>query len=222
VILVLLGFGPGIVAPPVKRYGPPTPHVWLHSVVFACWLGLYIAQTWLVRAGNRALHRRLGWIGAPLAVVLVVVGYQTTIALGRRGYGLWWDPEQRLDALGEMVHPLGDLLTFSVLVTAAFVWRRRPEVHKRLILLATIGSMMAAPVAHLLSYFPVLRGLPPVILLPLGLLYFSSAIYDRVAHGRIHPVSLWGGLSLFLLALVRGAIVGPSAAWHQFASWLIR
>lgn len=43
--------------------------------------------------------------------------------------------------MGELVHPLGDLLTFGILVTAAVIWRKRPEVHKRLMLLATLGSM---------------------------------------------------------------------------------
>jgi uncharacterized membrane protein YozB (DUF420 family) len=193
----------------------------LHSAVSACWLAVYLGQTWLIRKGNRAVHRRLGWVAAPLAITVVVTGYQTTIALGRRGHALWWDPAQTVDVLGEMVHPLADLVTFALLVSGAILWRRRPEVHKRLMLLATVGSMMAAPVAHLISYFPVFRSVPPIILVPLGLLYFSSAIRDRLCEGRVHPVSLCAGLALFLVAFTRGAFIAPSAAWHQFAAWLL-
>jgi hypothetical protein len=101
------------------------------------------------------------------------------------------------------------------------IWRRRSDVHKRLMLLAAVGSMMAAPLVHLLSYFPALRAVPPVILLPLAALYFSSAIHDRLTLGRMHPVSKWVGLSLLVFAMVRGAVIGPSAAWHEFAGWLI-
>jgi hypothetical protein len=126
-----------------------------------------------------------------------------------------------MDSLAELVHPLGDLLTFSLLVTAALIFRRRSDVHKRLMLLAAVGSMMAAPLAHLIGYFPALRAVPPVILLPLAALYFSSAIHDRLAYGRMHPVSKWVGLSLLIFALVRAAVIGPSEAWHQFAGWLI-
>jgi uncharacterized membrane protein YozB (DUF420 family) len=222
VAVVVAGFGPGIIASPTKRYGGPTPLLWLHSLVFACWLLLYLSQTLLVRAGNRRLHRRLGWMGVPTAVAVIVLGYAVTIAQGSRGFALWWDPDMKVDALAELVHPLGDLLTFTVLVSAAFVWRRQTATHKRLMLLATVGSLMAAPLAHLLSYFPVLREGPPVILLPLGALYFASAIYDRIAHGRVHPVSLWGGIALFAFALVRAAVIGPSAPWHQFAGWLVQ
>ena len=221
VALVLIGFGPGVTFSPTKRYGPPSTYVWFHSLVAALWLALYLVQTVLVHGRNTRVHQRLGWIGAPLGIAVVAVGYVTTIAQGRRGFALWWDPDLKPDALAELVHPLGDLLSFSVLVTAALVWRRRSDVHKRLMLLATVGSMMAAPVTHFFSYFPALREGPPVILLPLAALYFSSAIYDRLAHGRIHPVSLWAGASLLAWAMFRGLVIGPSALWHQFAGWLI-
>ena len=219
--LVAVGFGPGLVGDPAARRGAATPLIALHGTVFGGWLALYLAQTLLVRRDRRATHRRLGWLGLPLAVAVIVLGYVTTIAQGRRGFALWWHPDVKSDTLGELVHPLGDLLTFTILVAAAFVWRKRPEVHKRLMLLATVGSMMAAPLAHLVGYFAALRAVPPVILLPLALVYFASAIRDRLVLGRVHPVSLWGGLALFAFAFARGAFIGPSEAWHRFAGWLI-
>ena len=219
--IVVIGFVPGLAFSPTKRYGPPTTDILLHSLVAAMWLALFITQAVLVHGGNTRVHRRLGWIGIPLAIAVVATGYATTIAQGRRGFALWWDPDLKFDSLAELVHPLGDLLTFSLLVTAALMWRRRSDVHKRLMLLAAVGSMMAAPLIHLLSYFPPLRAVPPLILLPLAALYFSSAIHDRLTLGRMHPVSKWVGLSLLVFAMFRAAVIGPSAAWHQFAGWLI-
>lgn len=219
--IVLIGFVPGVAFRPTQRYGPPTADVWLHSLVAAMWLSLYLTQTLLVHRGNTRVHRRLGWIGAPLAIAVVATGYLTTIAQGKRGYALWWDPDLKADSLAELVHPLGDLLSFSLLIIAALIWRRRSDVHKRLMLLATVGSLMAAPLAHFQSYFPALRAVPPLILLPLAALYFSSAVYDRLTHGRMHPVSKWGGLSLLVWAMFRAAVIGPSAAWHQLVGWLI-
>jgi uncharacterized membrane protein YozB (DUF420 family) len=219
--IVIIGFVPGLAFSPTKRHGPPTTDILLHSLVAAMWLALFITQAVLVRGGNTRVHRRLGWIGIPLAIAVVASGLATTIAQGRRGFALWWDPDLKFDSLAELVHPLGDLLTFSLLVTAALIWRRRSDVHKRLMLLAAVGSMMAAPLVHLLSYFPTLRAVPPVILLPLAALYFSSAIHDRLTLGRMHPVSKWVGLSLLVFAMVRGAAIAPSAAWHEFAGWLI-
>ena len=187
VVIVFIGFGPGVAFSPTKRHGPRTTDIWFHSLISAMWLTLYIVQTALVHGRNTRADRRLGSIGVPLAIAVVAVGYVTTIAQGRRGFALWWDPDVKTDALAELVHPLGDLLSFSVLVIAALVWRRRSDVHKRLMLLATVGSMMAAPLAHFISYFPALRQVPPVILLPLAALYFSSAVYDRLAHAVYTP-----------------------------------
>jgi hypothetical protein len=219
--IVFFGFAPGLVFDPSKRNGPPTTDILIHAFVAARWLALFITQAVLVRSGNPRVHRQLGWIGIPLAIAVVVSGLITTIAQGKRGFALWWHPDLKMDSLAELVHPLGDLLTFSLLVTAALIFRRRSDVHKRLMLLAAVGSMMAAPLAHLIGYFPALRAVPPVILLPLAALYFSSAIHDRLEYGRMHPVSKWVGLSLLIFALVRAAVIGPSEAWHQFAGWLI-
>jgi hypothetical protein len=35
---------------------------------------------------------------------VVAVGYVTTIAQGRRGFALWWDPDLKTDALAEAEH----------------------------------------------------------------------------------------------------------------------
>ena len=220
--LSIAGFGPGLAGEPSARRGAPTTLLLLHGVVFSLWLLLYLTQSALVGRDRRATHKRLGWVGVPLGLAVVTVGYAATIAQGRRGFALWWHPDVRADALTEMVHPLGDLLTFTLLVAGAVFWRRRPQIHKRLMLLATAGSLMAAPLAHLLGYFPATRAVPAVILLPLGLLYFSSAIRDRLLDGRIHPVSLWGGVLLFGFAFLRGGLIGPSEPWHRLASWLIQ
>ena len=61
----------------------------------------------------------------------------------------------------------------------------------------------------------------PIILIPLVMLYFAGAVHDRLSRGRIHPVSLWVPIALFVWANVRAAIIGPSDTWHQFAAWLI-
>lgn len=221
VAIVLAGFGPALFQDSASRRGVATPLIQAHGVVFSLWLVLYLSQTCLVRRGQTRAHRQLGWIAIPLTAALIGVGYALMIDMGRRGYAVWWHPDVRSDVLTELVHPFFDLLSFTILVTAAIVWRRRAAVHKRLMLLATVGSMMAAPLAHLLGYSAVTRTGPPLIVPLLAALYFSSAIHDRLAHGRIHPVSLWGGLALFALANVRAVLIGPSETWHRFASWLL-
>ena len=103
------------------------------------------------------------------------------------------------------------------------VWfRRRPEVHKRLLLLATVGALMPAALAHIIGHWPYLREIQaPIILVPLVILLFAGAVHDRLSQGRIHPVSLWVALALFVWANLRAVVIGPSDTWHRFAAWLI-
>jgi len=215
--IVVAGFAPSIVDQASRR-GPLTLLAAAHGALFTAWLILYLIQTSLAAAGRIALHRRFGATAAGLAIMMVLVGYQTTIVMARRGFDLSGDLDAARDPLQNMVFPLGNLVDFSVLVGVALRYRRRPAVHKRLMLLAVFGALMPAPLAHLLGHF----GANGALIVPiLAALLFSSAVHDRVRHGRVHPVSLWVGIVLFLLANVRAVVIGPSAAWHRFAAWLI-
>jgi hypothetical protein len=217
--VVIVGFGPAVVNT-AGRKAPVTLLVALHGVVFTAWLALFLAQTLLVGRGRVSAHRRLGYAGVALALLMVVFGYTTAVAMARRGFDLSGDLNAAADPLGLLVFQLGDLLSFGVLVGAAVWYRHRPEVHKRLMLLATVGSLMAAPLAHVIGHLPRLRD-TPVILIPLAMLYFASAVHDRLARGRIHPVSLWVAVALFAWGSIRAALINPSPVWRRFAAWLV-
>jgi uncharacterized membrane protein YozB (DUF420 family) len=216
--VAIIGFVPGLVRS--NRLGPITPMVAWHGALGAAWLALYLVQTTLIGRGSREQHRRLGFVGIGLAITFAVTGYAVAIAQTRRGFDLSGDLHIADDPLAALVFPLGDLVSFSVLVGLATRWRRRPDRHKRLILLATV-VLMAAPLAHVIGQVPALQAFPPVILLPLAAFYFAAAIHDRWTDGRVHPISLWGAITLLVWAQGRAVLVGPSEAWHRFAAWLI-
>jgi hypothetical protein len=81
---------------------------------------------------------------------------------------------------------------------------------------------MPAPITHLLGHFAVLRDkaflIPAIVLLFLAI----GPLHDRLTMRRIHPVSLWPSLAIFLLENVWASLVVPSRAWHAFAATLIR
>lgn len=223
IAIAVAGFGPAAMHTDVRK-GPLTPALAAHGVVFGAWLLLFLTQTLLVANGRFGLHRRLGYGGIGLALMMVVSGYFTATTMARRGFDLSGDLVASVDdALTILVFQLGDLLSFSVLVGLGVWYRRRPDVHKRLMLLATVGTLMPAPLSHVIGHWNVLREIPgPTILVPLVPLYFSSAVHDRLSRGRIHPVSLWVGVALLVWSNLRAAVIGPSEAWHDFAAWLIR
>ena len=105
---------------------------------------------------------------------------------------------------------------FGGLVLAAILNRRRPDVHKRLMWL-TIPPLLGAPIVHAIGHFGL-----PLVVAPLANLTLLAAnpLYDRIVIGRVHPVSLWGGVFLVLFANVLAVVVSPNPAWHRFVLWL--
>jgi len=222
-LTAIAGFAPSLLDGSARR-GPVTSLVAVHGALCVAWLVLFALQISLIAQRRIALHRTVGTAALFVGAGLVVVGYRAVIEMVRRGFDLSGDLHvPPVDARFEMVFPLGDLVAFAVLLTLAYLWRRRSAIHKRLMMLATVGGLMPAALAHLIGHSQALQRLPgAIILAPLALFFGAGAAYDRIAAGRIHPVSLWGGLSLFVWAMVRAAVIGPSAWWSQFVSWLAR
>lgn len=221
IVFTLAAFAPGLIDSET-RLAPLTPMVALHGAVFFFWLLLFLTQTMLVRKGNIAVHKRLGTVSAVLAVIMVLLGYHVAIAMARRGYDLSGNLDARTDPLAAVAFPLLDVVMFAGLYLAAFLFRRRPAVHKRLMLLTVVAALMPAPVADLLGHFSFFHGkqyLTPVLV---GIFLASSAIYDWIVLHRVHPVSLWVPLFIFALENVCAAAVFPGRAWHAFAARLVR
>jgi hypothetical protein len=219
--IVIAGFGPALVHP-IGRPAPLTLVVALHGVIFAAWLVLFVVQTSLISFRKVRMHRRLGYAGVALAMLMTVTGSATAIAMAHRGFDLSGDLIAGGDAVTQLAFQLGQLGSFAILFGLGIACRRRAAVHKRMIFLATVGGLMPAPLAHVFGHMPMLRDKGPIVLVPLVMLWASHAVYDRVSRGRIHPVSLWGGVALLLWSNIIAVLIAPSPAWRHFGAWLAR
>jgi hypothetical protein len=76
------------------------------------------------------------------------------------------------------------MLVLAILVAAGIVWRRPPETHKRLMLLATIGLPGAA-----ISKWPIaiVRARPAGLFLVTDLLVLAAAGHDLASRRQVHP-----------------------------------
>ncbi len=190
------------------------PLIHVHALVFSAWILFFIAQTTLVATARIAVHRRLGIVGAVLAPVMAALGFLTAVRGGRGG----WNPGGPYrDSLSFMIVGLSDILVFSCFIAAGFFYRRRPEAHKRLMLLATVGGLTWPAITRM----PYIAGRPALMFGLLAALVLASAVRDYFSRSHIHPVSLWGGLLILAIFPVR-VFIGRSEAWHSFAGWLIR
>ncbi len=192
---------------------PPLPGlIHLHAFVFTLWMVLFAVQTSLVAVRRVSLHRTLGLASIGFAVALVAVGLTAAVIGARDG---WTGPLQPRDPIGGLtflVTPIGDMVMFSLFFAGAVVYRRKPEVHKRLMILAMCGAIMPA------AFFR----LPLAVALVLTLCFLlAGAIYDRLSRGRIHIVYKWG-VPLVVVSIPLRAMIGSTETWHRFAVWLLR
>jgi hypothetical protein len=201
-------------------------HPWIihvHAAVYVGWLVLLTAQTVLAARGDIATHRRVGKFGIAYGVLVWILGVSVSIAMPVINVhsGLWTVRQ------GEqfLATPLVDMVLFGGFFGAAIVYRRKPEIHKRLIILATVAVMFAA-VGRAFTNVGVLVGDPEA---PLGgvparlSLWYSPVLvamaHDLVTKRRIHPVYLIG-VVVMAVAFLRFPY-SQTEQWHGIARTIL-
>ncbi len=162
---------------------PLTSLVWAHGLLMTGWIALFVTQIILVARGHIEWHRRLGRLGAVLLLVIAIVAIPMVLIAARLGGDHMPGPAQ--PALASV---LGFLITFLGLAAAALLLRRRPDFHKRLMLVATVVAMEAGtsrlPIEYLDSFFRI-HATNDLILL-------AIVAYDTLKHRRLHPAFAYG------------------------------
>lgn len=219
--VAIAGFTPSIIHTAGRR-APLSSLAAAHGIVFFGWLCIFLVQSRLVATGRIALHRRLGIAAGLVLIPMLPLAYATSISMVRRGFDLSGDLRIDHDPLYEFIFPFGDLLAFMVLVVAAIAYRRRPEIHKRLMLFANI-ALMGAPLAHFIGHNPRLAAMPPaIIVIPISMFLIAAVARDYLLTRSVHPLTTALAVAMFLFGPIRAGIIGPSPAWHRLASWLAR
>jgi uncharacterized membrane protein len=205
---------------------PLTPLVAAHVAVSAAFLLVFLAQATLVATGRTDVHRRLGIFGALLAAALILLSYFALVGEARRGFDLSGDlsslPAPPGTEVATTMSPVIQLLLFGILFGAGLCFRHRPEVHKRLILLAVLGILSQPPITHVIAHWPALHPWAP-LLFPLSSAVFlaPSAIRDKVVNGRIHPVSIWVPIAVFVVQVLFFAVIAATPFWSATAKWMV-
>ncbi len=210
-VIVFAGFARTFYLKQVFGTPPLTALLILHGVLMSAWFVLFIVQTRLVAAGRTDLHRRLGVAGALLALAILVVGPTVAVTAAKLGHTPGPPP------LVFLVVPLVDMIVFALLVGSALVFRRRRDIHKRLMLLSCVGLLTAAiariPVdawhqAGIVAYFSTTI-----------LLVLMCVAYDTTKHHRLHAAFGWGAGLIIVSWPLRLALTS-TAPWMAFATWL--
>ncbi|HEY3581857.1 MAG TPA: hypothetical protein VGK82_14985 [Pyrinomonadaceae bacterium] len=201
---------------------PPLPNliVQIHGVVMTAWVVLFIVQVTLVARRRTKLHQQLGIVGAVLAALVFIVGILTGIyGAARFVNNTSLTPPGAPSPLSFLIIPLGDMVVFAILISAALYYRKRLDIHKRLMLLAAINLLVPAVARIPLSF--IVNGGPLAFFGLADLVLVGFVVFDTIRHKRLHPAFLWGGLLIILMQPARILFAGTHA-WLSFAVALVR
>ncbi|MBN8875447.1 MAG: hypothetical protein J0H67_21625 [Rhodospirillales bacterium] len=222
--IAFAGFAPTYWMPVTQGRFAGNPIVHVHGVVFSAWSLFLVYQTWLATSGHVMRHRRMGLVGVAFATAMTIFGVLAGVNMMRLGVASGQAEAAR--AFGFV--PLSSIAFFAVVVTIAIVRAREREVHKRLMLLASV-SIVDAAIARMFFVLLAPPGapgtIPPVMadvgpgLVTCALLLIPMA-QDWRLHGRPHAAYVWGGLSLLALKLLQVPIAA-SAAWQAAAGEIL-
>lgn len=195
-------------------YGAPelSGLVHVHGLIMTLWFTLFVVQVWLVGGKRVEVHRRLGYVGAILAAMVVGVGTLTAITAAKHGATPGPPP------LVFLTIPLGDMVVFATLVSLSLAYRNRLQLHKRLMLLATL-SMLTAAIARIPLDAIQQGGLPVFFALTDGCILICIG-GDSVKHRRLHPAFAWGFAFVIASQVFRFWVAG-TPQWLRFANWLV-
>ena len=211
-VIALFGFARTLFLRPLFHVPPIPWYLYVHGFIMTSWFALLVTQTSLIAAHRTDLHRRVGIAGAFLAIAVVGMSLVAVLTYPHRS--------RSLDFTARSVTVWTDfafLVTFSTLVAFALSLRTRPDIHRRLMLLASIAIIGPAVgriafVAHDAG-FPLPLALIATNTLVLLGLPLAMLVHDMRTSRRPHPATTIAVVWFFAL-LVGSIAVSGSDVGH--------
>ena len=185
----------------------PRPRIlWVHAAAFASWVMFFLFQSILVRTRRVKWHRFFGWFGAVLGAGMVPLGVATAIVMGR------FDTYQLHQPGAEpfFIIPVFDMAAFGTLLALAIACRKKPELHRRLLFIATCALLDAAFARFDFLFDHSLFLFCPDLVIGLGV------VRDFLVNRRIHRIYL---IALPVLIVLQALVV---LIWRSEAAWWVR
>ena len=188
-VVNFVGFGPTFFLRPFFDVPPIPVYLYAHGIVGSAWFALVVTQALLIANRRFTRHRQLGWFGVGLAVVVIGLGVYTSTHMVPRNAAAHALSQADIELYNVVTAAdLAGFVTFPTLVALAIYFRRRTDIHMRLMLFATLeimGPANARIASWGASYIPI------IVVLVLGLLA-AFVVHDVWTRRRVHGATLFG------------------------------
>jgi hypothetical protein len=218
-LVAFAGFAPTYWLPLAGGTLNKSPIVHFHAAAFFSWTAFFVLQASLASSGKMIHHRTLGVFGATLAATMLILGLQAQRFSLQRGLAAGFGTRAELLSFVSVT----DLLVFGTLIVVALANVRRADIHKRLMILATV-SLLGAPVVRLIRVLiysgppgPPLASVVLAATLAADVLILIALLHDWRTQGRPHPAYVMGGGAMLFIHLARMP-AGESQAWHALVT----
>ncbi len=191
-ILAVIGFSDNLFTD-VRQPSNSDPKFVVHGLFWFAWLGIFTAQTSLVRVGDIRRHRRLGVAG-----MLVAIGVTLSTLYVFAAVWNGWDAMPVHVKANRLFLPC-----FSLCVFLAWRNRRRSDWHKRLLYIGTVFVQLPI-LDRTANHFPV--PWEAFMLVVWNGLLLSLFAYDWAVGKRIHPAT-WIGFVGFYAVWTMSALI---------------
>lgn len=197
----------------MRSLPPLATLVFVHGAAMTAWLMLFLVQSLLVPARRLRIHMKLGWGGVAVAVVAAGSGFILAVESVRPAPAIpFWGMAYRQFLLIMLI----ELALFTLFVLAGVLFRRRPQIHKAMTLLASL-SILAGATVRMPVLFPVFGevGWPGIF----GPVFAIGAVFVFVRSYPARAIDRWlaAGYTVMVAVFIAACELAVSDAWNVWA-----
>ncbi len=155
-------------------------------------------------------------IGVTIGAVVLLSGTITALKLAPRLLEKYGNIDSDLPQIAGIVWGnLAGMVAFGGFLFLAYLYRQTPEIHKRLMLLASISITLQA-LGRIAKFSMIDLPEGPFVLLGLLMMLVILGIFDKRSIGRVQRVTWIGGCALLAILITFGFVIANSAFGRAF------
>ena len=206
-LIAVVGFWPRYFGPLVFGTLVQPLLIHIHATIFTGWLLLFFLQAYFAATKRIRLHLAVGKVGIWYGVLLIIVGLTTGVIRSAAS------PSPRAEAL--LLAIIQDMLMFAGFFAAAVVYRKKPRLHRPLMVVAAT-SLLVAAVGRMGPLLPADPFRSPVAILIWSSPLLVAMAQEFRATRSIHPI-YWIGIAVFVVRRYSVAPLAQTESWKDFA-----